>query len=196
MRTTTNYALSYPESVDHTRTWEYWQSIATQVDALLKARFVEFAADGSIAISSGGVARPLPFAQAAGKVAVNLAAAYTGWTGATFPASRFTQTPLVTVASTAGDYFSAVSNLTPSGCAIWATYFRGSNVAAGLDVHWHAIQMTPGAAAGVLDADAVARIVVCNTPGCANEGIEIELSLPAGGNPVVCGVCGVLTADV
>lgn len=35
MRTTTNYALPYPESGDHTRTWEYWQGLADAVDAVL-----------------------------------------------------------------------------------------------------------------------------------------------------------------
>lgn len=40
MRSTTNYALPYPESPDHTRTWEYWQGLAEAVDALLNgARF-------------------------------------------------------------------------------------------------------------------------------------------------------------
>jgi len=38
MKTTTTYAISYPEAGDHTRTWEYWQAIATKVDDLLAGR--------------------------------------------------------------------------------------------------------------------------------------------------------------
>lgn len=38
MKTTPNYGWSYPEPADHTRTWEYWQSLATQIDTTLKAQ--------------------------------------------------------------------------------------------------------------------------------------------------------------
>ena len=37
MKSTTNYALPYPESGDHTRTWEYWQGLADAVDQVLAA---------------------------------------------------------------------------------------------------------------------------------------------------------------
>lgn len=37
MQNTPNFAISYPEPGDHTRTWEYWQTQATQLDNLLKA---------------------------------------------------------------------------------------------------------------------------------------------------------------
>jgi hypothetical protein len=39
MKTTTTYGISYPESPDHTRTWEYWQEVATKVDSLLAGRW-------------------------------------------------------------------------------------------------------------------------------------------------------------
>lgn len=39
MKQTTYYALTYPEAGDHTRTWEYWQATATQVETLLKNGF-------------------------------------------------------------------------------------------------------------------------------------------------------------
>lgn len=35
MRNTTTWQIPYPESPDHTRTWEYWQAIAERVDACL-----------------------------------------------------------------------------------------------------------------------------------------------------------------
>lgn len=36
MKTTPNYGWPYPESGDHTRTWEYWQNLATAADASVK----------------------------------------------------------------------------------------------------------------------------------------------------------------
>lgn len=33
---TPNFGFTYPTSGDHTRTWEYWQSLAEQVDAALQ----------------------------------------------------------------------------------------------------------------------------------------------------------------
>ncbi len=35
MKTTPIYALPYPESQDHTRTWEYWQALADRLEAVL-----------------------------------------------------------------------------------------------------------------------------------------------------------------
>jgi hypothetical protein len=32
---TTRYQLTYPESTDHTRTWEHWQTLAQDVDLVL-----------------------------------------------------------------------------------------------------------------------------------------------------------------
>lgn len=40
MKPTPNYQFSYPESFDHTRTWEWWQTLATQVDTLLAGKGV------------------------------------------------------------------------------------------------------------------------------------------------------------
>lgn len=50
IRNTPNYGLTYPESGDHTRTWEYWQAIAVAVDTLLagKSLPLKFANDVTI----------------------------------------------------------------------------------------------------------------------------------------------------
>jgi len=84
-----------------------------------------------------------PFAQAAGSVAVPANA----WATVTLPAGRFTVPPLVLVqmfSGSGGDIGASamVTNIT-------ATQFiaRKSNSTGGT-VYWHAIQMTPTAAAG------------------------------------------------
>jgi|SRR5215510_5379247 len=61
MKTTTSYAISYPEAGDHTRTWEYWQSIATKVDDLLSGRWgqLSIANDVQIGDPASGTERSL-----------------------------------------------------------------------------------------------------------------------------------------
>jgi hypothetical protein len=39
MKNTPVFGLSYPEQGNHSRTWEYWQSLAEQTEALLEAKF-------------------------------------------------------------------------------------------------------------------------------------------------------------
>lgn len=41
MKTTPVYQLPYPESGDHTRTWEYWQALAEKVEAALSGKLAE-----------------------------------------------------------------------------------------------------------------------------------------------------------
>jgi len=62
------YGFSYPVAADHTRTWEYWQSLATQLEAKLSAGLACFRldlatkaltgvgqdADGTLALNIGG----------------------------------------------------------------------------------------------------------------------------------------------
>lgn len=61
MKTTTTYGISYPESGDHTRTWEYWQSLATKVDDLLagRAAALNIANDVTVGDPTSGTERVL-----------------------------------------------------------------------------------------------------------------------------------------
>lgn len=95
MKSTANFALPYPESSDHTRTWEYWQGLADAVDTLLKTKFVQFGADGSIKVTTGGVTRPLPFAFATGTAVIPNTGSATPSVAFTYPAGRFTVTPFL-----------------------------------------------------------------------------------------------------
>ncbi|MGM7422785.1 Gp37-like protein [Cellulosimicrobium sp. CpK407] len=88
-----------------------------------------------------------PFAQAAGRNAV----AASGITTITFPAGRFTVTPVVTavVLSTTGDQVSVVFTSAPSATSFEARLFTivGASRIAGA-IAWTAVQMTPTSAIG------------------------------------------------
>lgn len=43
MKTTPIYGWPYPESADHTRTWEYWQNLANAIDTSMATNAVTYA---------------------------------------------------------------------------------------------------------------------------------------------------------
>jgi hypothetical protein len=55
VKTTPVYALPYPESSDHTRTWEYWQALADRLEAVLPnidASVAQFSARPTAAVTT------------------------------------------------------------------------------------------------------------------------------------------------
>lgn len=149
MRTTTNFALPYPESGEHTRTWEFWQGLAEAVDTLLASKFVYQKADGSMSLTFGGVTRPVPFAQAALRVTGSVTNATFAVAAFTFPASRFTQPPIVAVGGEAFPFATIVyGGVTATGSNIAWAHVDGTPTTATLTAQVHATQMTPTAGAG------------------------------------------------
>lgn len=109
-----------------------------------------FAVTGSVLHDSG---RPLPFAEAAGTVSVSVAAAVTGATAVVFPTSRFSVTPIVTIAlvDPATGSSKLVPRVTsPTSSGFTATVFTGdgTTTTSTVTLHWHAKQMLSGSAAG------------------------------------------------
>ena len=208
MKTTTNYALPYPESGDHTRTWEHWQGLADAVDALLKSKFVERAADGSAVIITGGVSRPLPFAQAALLVNGNVAASNFAVQAFTFPASRFTVPPVLVATAASWPFNVSIYGATTAagGNVAWI-HNDGQSVTQALSAHVHAVQMTPTTAPAADPAESApgtAEVVAtCRTGGCPNADIPLTITVMTVdpmGNPmtpsVSCGVCGQPITDL
>jgi hypothetical protein len=106
MKTTPNYGWSWPESGDHTRTWEYWQSLATQVDTTLKG--VDVNAAGTI-----------PFCRATRAAACPTFAAGTAWTVA-----------FDTKYDDASGMFNAAGDtITIKKAGLWSLSFQGSWIA-------------------------------------------------------------------
>lgn len=209
MKTTTNYALPYPESGDHTRTWEYWQGLADAVDALLYNKFLSVNADGSI--RTPGSTRPVPYAWAALKVTGQVTAATFTVQAFTFPAGRFSVAPVLAVTSETWPYNAIIygAPTASGGNAAWIHNDSTSGTQA-VTAHLHAVQMTPSAAVGLAALAEVQAapgmkdvVATCHTAGCLNEGIPITVSVLTTdpmGNPyeasVCCGVCGQLCAVV
>ncbi len=149
MKSTTNFLLPYPESGDHTRTWEYWQGLAEAVDTLLASKFVQRGADGSVVITTGGVARPMPFAQAALKVTGNVTGSSFTVQAFTFPANRFTQPPIVALGGEAFPFAAIVyGGVTATGSSVAWCHVDGASTTQAVSAHVHAVQMTPTAGAG------------------------------------------------
>lgn len=106
--------------------------------------------DGQLNVGVGAGLRPIPFAYAAGNVAVTVSAAASGNAAVTFPTSRFTQPPIVvatvTIVSTA--YFCIATGTTATGCTISAIHRDGASTSGTVNVNWIAIQMTSTSGSG------------------------------------------------
>jgi hypothetical protein len=189
--------LSYPESGDHTRTWEYWQTLAEQVDTLLKGKFIEFAPNGGASITSGGVARPLPFATAAGYNGVWIDQQLYGSVAVTFPAGRFTAPPSVVGSPVSLGLITTVQNITTTGWTLTMIHRVDQIITGSYFSYWLAVQPTPaGFGAVQTAANAVAKTLTCHTDGCANEDIPIEVMVDPTVTRFGCGVCGQPITDV
>lgn len=94
-----------------------------------------------------------PYATAAGSGAVSLSAASNGSTSITFPASRFTQTPMVsaTIVSAAGGsqkFVPRLISVSTSGGTFYIYTGDSTTATASVNVHWIAVQMTSSSGAG------------------------------------------------
>jgi hypothetical protein len=96
---------------------------------------------------ASGLAGVRPFAMASGTVT----SANSGLVTVTFPASRFTVTPLVVASVHAGELIAATGSISTSSFTInaFANFYGQVNVRFnGFPIHYQAIQMTSGAASG------------------------------------------------
>jgi hypothetical protein len=165
--------------------------------------------DGSILVWSGStvIARPVPFAMAAGVVSVTRTASNVGWAQMNWPVNRFTQPPILTC--------SAIDSTALNNAGSWggtnvtyglASLNANSNVAgtATIQVYWSAVQMTPASAPGLMtsslllaDDGTVEILSTCRTADCENENLAITSVVPdVAGGSVWCGACGQAIDDV
>ena len=108
--------------------------------------------DNPLTVRSGSTDRVVPFAMAAGSSGFVNASTAT----VTFPAGRFTATPMVTtglfwVGATYNLYMQvSMYDLSSTGFTWYATDTRNGNSwnLSYLSIHWHAIQMTSSSGAG------------------------------------------------
>lgn len=204
MGTTPNYAIPYPELTDPPDSPAQTKSLALTVDTLLKAKFVERAADGSIGVITGGVSRPIPFAMQAGKSVVTFTAgsAFSSSTVVTFAASRFAAAPVVVSSCETVPWVTTMcGSITMTGMTV-SGRFNATPAIETDTIDWWALQMTPTTSPGRA-ASQPTDIVTCHTPGCDNEDIPIPLLISRVdpiGNPalinVMCGVCGQPITDI
>jgi hypothetical protein len=194
MKQTTTWQIPYPESPDHTRTWEYWQAIADRVDTCLTT------------LKNG-----VPVVQA-GTVNMSINNATSGSATVTFPRT-FTAVPTLAVninsgagIGGAGGCWSKMFNITTSGGTLFlnaASPVTFSNV----PVQWTAFMppATPLAAAlQATDAPAGWHYVTatCRTPGCPSENQPVENILVPdvpedwGWSGITCGACGQEITDI
>jgi hypothetical protein len=98
---------------------------------------------------ASGNAGVRPFATASGTVAVTTSGG-AGGTTVTFPASRFTQTPIVTVGTDSPAFYDPFGMVTSLSSSSFIFRSRQTQTTAGATVagYWIAIQMTSGAASG------------------------------------------------
>ena len=140
--TTTNFAISYPTSTDLvTNGATAIQTVAQGFDT----RLGDVATyPNQIVNVVSGVSRPVPYATNAGSATI------TGSGTITFAASRFTQTPLVSVnvQSTANTATSVTyAGATSSSMTVYVWSGSTASVTA-RTVNYFAVQMTSAAAAG------------------------------------------------
>lgn len=102
---------------------------------------------------AGAATRPLPFATAGGRVNVSLTAASSGSAAVSFPASRFTEAPLVfltqsNLPASSNKLVPKATSVSTSGFSAYAYTGDGTSVSVTAQFDWVAIQMTEAAAAG------------------------------------------------
>lgn len=181
MGTTPIYAWPYPELIDP-------PDGASQIKAL--------------ALAVETTMSRLPYAMAAGQLlmAANGQTVIAGTI--TFPAGRFTQTPLVTLTSLYNPASSASQRAyTPFIASPFSNTSMGVQInnsvawTSNLWMNWIAVQMTSVAAPGMLSDDlGPMSTAVCRIAGCDNRDIPIEIH--RSDEPVYCGVCGHPIEDI
>lgn len=142
MATTTNFGFETPDDTDLVKDGALaMRTLGDDIDE----RFGNVATyPNQIVNVVSGVSRPVPFAIASGSANV------TGSATVTFPASRFTQAPLITanVTTTNGTRW-GVSHGVSSTSSVTLYNWNGSSAGTVLvGITWVAIQMTSATAAG------------------------------------------------
>lgn len=149
MATTTNFGFETPDDTDLVKDGAL--SIRTALNDV-DARFGNVTTyPNQIVNVVSGVSRPVAYAMAAGTGVPVWTASATGTVTVTFPASRFTQAPLVQLTN-----YSAAGNLISStyrALSVTTASFQISGTATAVitqngNVYWQAVQMTSAAAAG------------------------------------------------
>lgn len=91
----------------------------------------------------------VPMAQAAGFVAVNVAASVQGTAAVTFPVGRFTQSPIVVVScSSHSTYLAAGTSAAVGGFTAAVRQVDATAATVTVTVMWHAVQMLVGSGSG------------------------------------------------
>jgi hypothetical protein len=148
--TTTNFGFDYPTSTD------YVKDGATAIQALaddVDARFGNVATyPNQIVNVVSGVSRPVAYAMAAGTGVIPIPAALNtlSTVSVTFPASRFTQIPLVVMSpatTSVNARTTKIDGVTTSGFTAGQWQLSGGTLQS-TTVYWQAFQMTSAASAG------------------------------------------------
>lgn len=191
---TANYAWPYPTAASTVDVPRDVKALADAVDATVKGHYDTWSPWGA------AVAK-VPYAVHCNKVAVVDHGANGATSAAhTFPGGRFTQVPVIVCSAYAsGSRLNATVSMaaapTVNGMTIYTINLQG--VTATLcSVAWWAVQMTAGAAPGVLSGPEPNIVATCHTAGCDNEELAVPLVVPPDLDGVYCGVCGQPIEDV
>jgi hypothetical protein len=147
MATTTNFGFNTPNDSDPFKDGALAiRTLGNNIDA----RFGDVTNfPNQIVNKVSGVSRPVSFAMSAGSGTTNGSGVLT----VTFPASRFSQAPLIvaTVSSTSGSLYAttlAHASVTTTGATIFSGNSTNAAVRASVPLNWLAIQMTSAASNG------------------------------------------------
>lgn len=152
MATTTNFGFNTPNDTDLVKDGALAiRTLGNNIDA----RFGNVATyPNQIVNVVSGVSRPIAFAQSSGTATANYSASLSASVAVTFPASRFTQAPLVTISGTTNTTLCRLSiwqtiSVTTSGFTAFATYGPATPAQTGaVSAAWTATQMTSATSAG------------------------------------------------
>jgi hypothetical protein len=147
MATTTNFGFNTPDNTAYVKDGaSAMRTLGNNIDA----RFGDVTNFPSQIVNVvSGVSRPVSFAMSAGSGTTNGSGVLT----VTFPASRFTQAPLIvaTVASTSGSLYAttlAHASVTTTGATIFSGNSTNAAARASVPLNWLALQMTSAASNG------------------------------------------------
>jgi len=149
--TTTNFGITYPTNTDYVYLGaNAIQTVAQGFDTRL-GDVTNY--PDQIVNKVSGVSRPVPYATSSNLASAVYSTSTNASVAVTFPASRFTQAPQVTVSPATNSNVSkqsvAIAHSTAtSGFTINLYYVIGTNVSATVSVYWTAVQMTSGSAGG------------------------------------------------
>lgn len=200
IRTTPTWGLPYPDSAEHTRTWEFWQALAEAVDTKLTT-----------------VKNGIPNVQT-GSVSMAINAATSGTVTLTWPRA-FTATPscatnMTTGSGSTSDWKSRMITVSATGGTVFAF---GPTLTLTFTVQWiaalnAAAPIAVGAGVGSAGAPPPPAprsedgwhtvTATCHTPGCPNEDVPVPgISIPDdpaawGWTGVACGACGQPITDL